>query len=232
MDDQVRPPVLAHQRFAARRESFDGLSLKERFEEIHATNLWGAQGSVSGLGSEPDAIRTLRTDLVTLLKNLGAGSLLDAPCGDASWIHGMDLGLTYHGIDIVPGLIAELQQRADAGELPGTYQLADLTCDDLPGCDVILCRDCLVHLSFANVERAVTNMARSGATWLITTTFTDWDQNADCEDGDWRALNLRQAPFSWPRPEALINENCREGEGGWADKSLGLWRMRDLPIAA
>ena len=65
----------------------------------------------------------------------------------------------YHGIDIVPGLIADLQQRADAGELPGTYKLADLTCDDLPGCDVILCRDCLVHLSFANVERAVANMA-------------------------------------------------------------------------
>ena len=121
----------------------------------------------------------------------------------------MDLGLAYHGIDIVPGLIADLQQRADAGELPGTYKLADLTCDDLPGCDVILCRDCLVHLSFANVERAVANMARSGATWLITTTFTDWDGNADCEDGDWRALNMESAPFSWPQPEVLINEDCR-----------------------
>jgi hypothetical protein len=88
-----------------------------------------------------------------------------------------------------------------------------------------------VHLSFANVERALANMARSGATWLITTTFTDWGENADCEDGDWRALNMQSAPFFWPRPEALINEDCREGEGGWADKSLGLWRFRDLPAS-
>ncbi len=119
MDDPSRPPVLAHQRFDARRESFGGLSLKERFTRIHAINLWGAEGSVSGLGSEPEATRTLRTDLATLLRDLGAGSLLDAPCGDASWIHGTDLGLPYHGVDIVPDLITDLQRRAGAGELPG-----------------------------------------------------------------------------------------------------------------
>lgn len=231
MDDQRRPPVLAHQRFAASRQSFKGLSLKERFERIHATNLWGASESVSGLGSEPDAIVSLRSELSALLKELDARSLLDAPCGDASWMHGMGLDLAYHGVDIVPDLVAGLQQRSEAGELPGIYRLADLTCDDLPRCDVILCRDCLVHLSFAHIERAVSNMARSGATWLITTTFTDWNDNTDCEDGDWRALNLQAAPFFWPRPEALINEDCREGHGGWADKSLGLWRLRDLPIA-
>jgi hypothetical protein len=27
----------------------------------------------------------------------------------------------------------------------------------------------------------------------------------------------------------LIDERCEEGDGGWRDKSLGLWRLDDLP---
>ena len=61
--DSDRPPVLAHQRFAADRASFAGLSLRERFQRIHDTNLWGAAESVSGLGSEIDATAVLRAEL-------------------------------------------------------------------------------------------------------------------------------------------------------------------------
>ena len=58
--DSERPPVLAHQRFVAERASFAQLNLRERFQRIHDTNLWGAEASVSGLGSEWDATATLR----------------------------------------------------------------------------------------------------------------------------------------------------------------------------
>ena len=42
LDDSSRPPVLAHQRFVADRNQFAGLSLQQRFQRIHDTNLWGA----------------------------------------------------------------------------------------------------------------------------------------------------------------------------------------------
>ena len=92
----------------------------------------------------------------------------------------------------------------------------------------VLCRDCLVHLSFAHIERAVDNLRRSGATWLVTTTFTGWQTNSDCDDGDWRALNLCRPPFGWPAPAALIDEHCDEAGGGWRDKSLGVWPLAAL----
>ena len=225
LDDSSRPPVLAHQRFVADRKSFAGLSLQQRFQRIHDTNLWGAAESVSGLGSEIDATATLRAGLPALLKRLGATSLLDAPCGDAGWIASVDLGVRVVGIDIVPDLIEALRARAARGEIKGDYHLADITADDLPSCDAILCRDCLVHLSFANIARAVQNFRRSGAAWLITTTFPEWQQNLDCEDGDWRALNFARAPFDWGAPADLVNENCMEAGGGWRDKSLGVWRL-------
>ncbi len=223
--DCNRPPVLAHQRFAADRKSFAGLNLAQRFQRIHDSNLWGAAESTSGLGSEMDATAALRAGLPGLLARLGAKSLLDAPCGDAGWINQSGLGARYVGIDIVPDLVERLQARAAAGEISGDYHLADITRDPLPRCDAILCRDCLVHLSFANIERAVANFRRSGATWLIATTFPQWQSNRDCEDGDWRALNFERAPFIWGAPVELLNENCTEAGGGWRDKSLGVWRL-------
>jgi hypothetical protein len=216
---------LAHQRFAANRGSFAGLSLQQRFERIHDSNLWGAPESVSGLGSEIDATAALRAELPRLLARFGITSLLDAPCGDAGWINRSSLAMNYVGIDIVPSLVAQLQAAAAAGDIRGDYHLADITVDPLPRCDAILCRDCLVHLSFANIERAVGNFRRSGAAWLIATTFPGWRANLDCEDGDWRALNFERPPFDWGAPVELLNENCTEAGGGWRDKSLGVWRL-------
>ncbi|MEA2886734.1 MAG: hypothetical protein QOD11_1094, partial [Bradyrhizobium sp.] len=180
--DSDRPPVLAHQRFAADRKSFAGLNLAQCFQRIHDRNLWGAAESVSGLGSEIDATAVLRNELPRLLAKLGVRSLLDAPCGDAGWINRSSLAVHYVGIDIVPGLVGQLQAAAAAGDIRGDYHLADITVDLLPRCDAILCRDCLVHLSFANIERALGNFRRSGATWLIATTFPGWQTNLDCED--------------------------------------------------
>src|ERR1700709_263810 len=141
MDDSDRPPVLAHQRFAADRKSFAGLNLAQRFQRIHDCNLWGAVESVSGLGSETDATAVLRAELPRLLARLQVSSLLDAPCGDAGWVNQVGLGVRYVGVDIVPALIERLQARAAAGEITGDYRLADLTCDSLPRWDAILSRD-------------------------------------------------------------------------------------------
>jgi hypothetical protein len=98
--------------------------------------------------------------------------------------------------------------------------------------DLVLCRDCLVHLSFANIHHAIANLKRSGTCWLLTTTFPDASANRDIDDGDWRVLNLQYAPFLFPAPLAVINEGCTEAGGDYADKSLALWRVGDLPDGA
>jgi hypothetical protein len=166
-----------------------------------------------------------------LLRNLGAASLLDAPCGDGGWMSTLDTGLSYTGVDIVPELIDDLRRRAGQEGIARNYLLADITRDSLPRADAILCRDCLVHLSFQNIAAALANFRRSGSEWLVTTTFPDLKANTDCEDGDWRALNFELAPFNWGRPAELLVEGCTEADGGWADKSLGAWRISTLPLA-
>ena len=137
--------------------------------------------------------------------------------------------MSYTGVDIVPELIDDLRCRTQRGGIPRTYLVADITRDPLPRADAILCRDCLVHLSFSNIAAAVANFRRSGSEWLVTTTFPELEANIDCEDGDWRALNFALAPFNWAPPVDLLVEGCTESNGGWADKSLAAWRIADLP---
>jgi hypothetical protein len=157
---------------------------------------------------------------------------LDAPCGDGAWIADVRLSVAYMGVDIVPKLIADLRDRAVREGSGRTYAVADITRDPLPRTDAILCRDCLVHLSFSNIEATVSNFRRSGSEWLIATTFPELDANIDCEDGDWRALNFELSPFKWGAPDHLLVEGCTEGDGGWADKSLAAWRIAGLPSTA
>jgi hypothetical protein len=105
----------------------------------------------------------------------------------------------------------------------------DLTASVLPGADLLLCRDCLVHLSATDVSRALANIRRRSITYLLATTFPAEPENREIVTGDWRPLNLEAPPFSLPRPLELIDEHCTEAGGRFPDKSLGLWRVADLP---
>lgn len=223
-----RPPVVAQTRFSQLRSKLPDSSLGERFSKIHELNLWGSNESVSGLGSEREATRVLKDTLPQLFSTLQIKSILDAPCGDASWIEGCvsDLEM-YVGADIVPSLI-EANGGKEFARQTTTFQVADLCSDPLPKTDLVLCRDCLVHLSLTNILRALNNIRMSGASWLLTTHFPDTRENVDIDDGDWRPLNLMCPPFGLPEPTLLINEQCEEANGGYRDKSLALWNINDI----
>jgi hypothetical protein len=224
-----REPVMAHERFVARRHELADLPLRDLFTEIWRSNLWGADESRSGLGSEQDATSRLTAELPPLLRKFAIRTLLDLPCGDFAWLKAAELDLeAYVGADIVDEIVALNTARHATADGRISFRRLDLLTDSLPSMDAVLCRDCLVHLSFANIERAFANLAASGSRWLIVTTFTDHHDNRDIADGDWRLLNLQGPPFNLPPPKALLNEGCREAGGTYDDKSLGVWRIADL----
>jgi hypothetical protein len=224
-----RPEVLAHTRFVAHKAELEGLPQRELFTRIWQTNLWGAETSASGLGSEDAATATLRRELPKLFQRLKIETLLDLPCGDFGWMSRVELGLRqYLGGDIVAELVAENLRRYATADGHVSFAHLDLLTDRLPAMDAILCRDCLVHLSFANINRALAQFRASGSRLLIATTFTEHAANLDVADGDWRMLNMTGAPFRLPPPLALLNEGCTEAGGAYADKSLGVWSLADL----
>jgi hypothetical protein len=219
-----RPVAPAHQNFLSHRDELTRLPLAERFDHIARINLWGAS-SPSGLGSELAATRRLRAALPPFLARHEVRSLLDVPCGDFGWLSTVDLGVSYTGADIVPSLVEENERRYGGSSTGRRFLKLDLTKDALPRADLVLCRDCLVHLSFENIGRAIDNIRVSGARYLLTTTFLDHEVNGDIEDGDWRMLNLEREPFNLPPPVDVLVEHCEEGDGAYADKALGLWEL-------
>jgi hypothetical protein len=227
-DPEARPQTVAERRFAEQSAILSQLSLEERFARIYQTNLWFDAESRSGTGSSLDATARLRDSLPPLLRSLNARSLLDVPCGDFNWMSRVDLsGIDYIGGDIVEPIVEANRQRYESPAR--RFMKVDLTSGSLPRADVILCRDCLVHFSFANIIAAFRTMKASGAGYLLTTTFPGRQINHDIVDGDWRPLNLAQSPFLLPEPQSLILEDCTEEGGAYADKALAVWRVSDLP---
>ncbi|MBV9928504.1 MAG: class I SAM-dependent methyltransferase [Acidobacteria bacterium] len=203
------------------RAAWQRPSLEKVFSEIYHKNVWNDPESVSGRGSTRARAAKIMARLPPLLEELRAQTLLDAPCGDFNWMRHTNLGpVRYVGADVVPDLI-ERNRRLYGGE-GRTFLVLDITKGRLPRADVILCRDCLIHLSFASIRSAVANFRRSGATYLACTTHTSVRENTDCPDGGWRSVNLELPPFNFPRPLELLVEDEELGKG------LGVWRLADL----
>ncbi len=183
--------------------------------------------SIAGPGCSLKSTIEIRRALPLLFSSLGINSMLDARCGDFNWLRFVDLRLEkYYGADIVPSLVERNRELYENERRK--FIVADITKDFLPETDLILCRDFLVHLSFADIFSALRNFSSSGSKYLLTTTFPDKQSNSDIETGDWRTLNFGLPPFNFPAPVKLLNEKCAEGGGEFADKSLGLWLISDI----
>jgi len=231
-----RPITVAERRFAERAEELKALDLAARFTRIHETNLWDNTESRSGDGSSLAMTAPLRAQLPSFLNALGVRRLLDAPCGDFHWMAHVDFaaaGVTdYVGGDVVDAIVTANTARYAAPHRE--FHRVDLTTGPLPHvagapADALFCRDCLVHLSFANIARVIDVVRGSGVRYLITTTFPDRSSNDDIVDGNWRPINLERAPFDFPPPAALLVEGCEEEGGAFADKALGAWEISALP---
>jgi hypothetical protein len=221
--------TIAEQVFPTHAEKIEQKEdLKSKFEYIQQTNMWSSDESLSGPGSTLDATKIVRDHLPILLKHFKAKSMLDLPCGDFNWMQHTDLGrIAYIGADIVPALVEQNVQKYRGPKR--NFMCLDITKDALPKVSVVFCRDCLVHLSHENIQKAFRQIRASKSKYVLMTHFTEPRENRNIVDANWRPINFQLAPFNMPKPLAIIVEGCTEADGMYKDKSLGLWRTKDLP---
>ena len=206
--------------------SLSGKHPAQVFDMIYRENKWGDSSTRSGPGSNFAQTEVIRGVLPQLIVELNCKSLLDVPCGDFYWMNMIKMDLEYIGGDIVVELI-ETNQKIYGNE-NRRFILLDITQDRLPKSDLILCRDCLVHLSNSHIFRALANIKVSGSTYFLATTFVDRNRNDDIPTGSWRPINLQLSPFNFPTPMRLINEKSPQQDA--LGKSLGLWKISDISI--
>jgi hypothetical protein len=214
----------AYEAYLARRRR--RMSTQQIFTEIFQENSWKGSNSVSGPGSDLTETKTVIEELQALLKELHVATILDMPCGDFHWMRMLDLhDIKYTGADIVTEVVCR-NKRYESDNIH--FVRADLLVDDLPRVDLVLCRDCLVHFSLADIHLALEKICGSDSTYLLTTTFPRALKNIDIVTGGWRVLNLQIKPYNLPAPLRTISEGCTAENGRYLDKSLALWRVEDI----
>ena len=207
-------------------------SAPDIFCGIKDSNAWGGRESVSGPGSENIPTKVLEAELPKLFEEHKISRMLDIPCGDFNWMkkvaltYAIDNDFSYIGADIVQALILENEKKYASERI--SFLTLNVISDELPCVDMVFVRDCFVHLSYKDIQKAIKNIKKSGSKFLMATTFVNHHDNHNIPTGHWRPINLQDAPFGFPKPAYVLMENCTEGNGAYSDKAMGLWRLEDI----
>jgi len=213
-----------------RKCASENIKINDRFTEYYNTNHWGGKESISGRGSDSFQTEILIKELSKLFNDYNIKSILDIPCGDFNWMKNLDFSdKNYLGGDIVPDLIFK-NREFFADRVNVRFEVMDITKDDLPKVDIIICRDCLVHLSYKDIFKSISNIKKNNCNFLLATSFIDRKRNYNILTGDWRPINLEKKPFNFPIPQLIINENCTEDNGKYSDKSMCLWNISNIEV--
>jgi hypothetical protein len=194
----------------------------EVFSEIYRRNIWGYKETASGAGSTLHNTQRVRESLPGLIRDLKIKTLLDLPCGDLHWLSKIELPISHYiGGDIVLELVkrtAEKYSRPDR-----SFLQIDLCKDPLPEADLLLCRDCFIHLSEDMIFRAIENILRSNIKYLLTTTFPG-GLNRAISTGDFFTIDLCAPPYNFPAPIRVLED--------WVPpfdrRQLALWEVESL----
>jgi len=149
--------------------------------------------------------------------------VLDAPCGDVNWMQHVLKecdDIDYTGGDIVDALIQENNKKYATNNI--LFVTLDITKDILPEADLIIVRDCLFHLSYADISLFLKNLSTSNIKYILTTGHIGV-KNADIVSGSYRDINLFTEPFGWS--EEFLYEVEEEG------RKMYLFKCSQLPIS-
>lgn len=200
---------------------------EKAFEHIYRENMWSSGESRSGGGSEISATATIRKTLPLIWKKFNVKIFLDVPCGDFNWMNTVDkAGIEYIGGDVVEEVVK--QNNEQYSTLLIRFKKINITTDALPKADMIFCKDCLQHLSNENVLKALQNFKRSGAKYLMVTSYPLTLRNHDILDGDYRPLNLLKKPFNLPKNYIFKVREKSKNSGVEIDKTMYLWKICDI----
>jgi hypothetical protein len=143
---------------------------------------------------------------------LNIKSIIDIPCGDFFWLSKIitDLNVEYFGGDIVEEIIEKNNIFAnDKTE----FRKIDLIKDELPTGELLICRDCLFHFSFNNIEKTFKNLKKSKFKYILITNY-DLEKtnikNKDINTGSFNFLDFHLQPFNFKKnyDQEILDLDC------------------------
>ena len=203
---------------------------KKKFTLIYKYNYWSSKISKSGDGSSLEKTKNIITNLETIIKNYNIQKILDVPCGDFYWMKNFlkNKNIKYQGGDIVEELIEELNIKY--GSSNKNFFNIDITSDNLPSADLLLCRDCFIHFSNEDIFKALKNFSRSNINYfLITHTINETSiENSDIFTGEYRFIDLFSKPFNLNKKTLLSFQDDPKNNKINNQKQMSLWTRSQI----
>lgn len=205
--------------------------MKEKFNEIFIQNKWGSNESVSGPSSTIKRTINLRETLPKIFTDLSINKIFDAPCGDLNWMHLIikETKIEYIGGDIVSPLVLNIKDKYR--HLPNVeFCEIDLTKDEFPNADLMICRDFFFHLSYVDTKKVLINFLASNIPYILTTTHLNVNElnsnnkkfeNKNISTGGWRYMDLFIKPYNFPQPTLRIVD-------GGGDREMCLFTKKQI----
>jgi SAM-dependent methyltransferase len=182
----------------------NGLDFGAVFEDIYSKNLWRYG---SGEGSLPEHTKPYRMTLQKLLTKFKISGVVDLGCGDWQFSRLIDwTGIDYHGFDVVRSVIEEDRRQYSSENIH--FHLYPGLPSDLPGGDLLIAKDVLQHWSDEVIMNFLPHIRRYKYC-LITNCINPNGHtvNANIQNGGFRYLDLRLAPFNLHAEELLTFTN-------------------------
>jgi SAM-dependent methyltransferase len=198
-------------------------TIEATFSQVYRRNLWGGKRGefYSGPGSDSEASVRYVEAVKRFVAFHNVSSIVDLGCGDFRVGSQIAPFVTkYHGIDVVPYLIARNQARFANRSL--MFTCLDATIQRLPDADLCLIRQVLQHLSNSQIKAVLDNsrhFRHSIVTehWPSAGQMTSGAPNRDIVHGfdtrlaigSWVQLDF--APFDWHIVDVLCDVMLADG---------------------
>jgi SAM-dependent methyltransferase len=152
---------------AYRSATLSRLQPGEAFDQIYRKKLWQQGTSLSGLGSEGKWAEDYASFVIDYIRKNGARRVVDAGCGDFS----VGKLIMPHCQEIIALDISNeiiFRNRSRFKEFTNVeFRVANLMNDPIPGCDLLLVRQVLQHLSNEQIESVLRNIEASHARHVL-----------------------------------------------------------------
>ena len=200
------------------------------FSTVYDLGYWAAQHKMpgvpaSGPGSTLQAAKNAITTMEQLIREFEIELLIDAPCGDMTWMSSVDLqGTEYVGIDVVQSVIDSNVKKHPSLTFMALDVADESSVDQLRSVvrgrrTLILCRHLLFHLPVRDGRAVLRHLFQSSASYLLTSTYVradDFDSSYILANG--HRTNLLRRPYCARDPSRLYLD-------AHADQYLGLWEL-------
>ncbi len=221
----VHPYKFLKEKYAHKR--YASIPIEDRFTSIYNSNKWGSQESLSGSGSTLEYTENLRNELPKLVAEFGIKRIFDAPCGDFNWMKHLlpKINVDYIGGDIVKPLIDSLIDKYGNERVSFIY--IDLIKQPFCSADLMICRDCLFHLSYKDTRSLLQNFLDANIPYLLTTTHVNNGSfmNKDIQTGNFRLIDLFSSPYNFSNTPLYVIDDWIQPD---PERKMCLWSRNQV----